>query len=183
MNGWLEALKDRLPYTISEHLVSRLTATLRELESYIKNSHVSGRPEGNNELVNYCEQKIYERMKKLLEEDINEVAGLLVEQCAKIGLAISNVFNVQTAHVSHSHFYSFFSKNGASQGKRTASYIATLGFRALYLSKCKKHQKKQRDTIKGVIHDDIEAQIKFLQKEVVPVLEANMEKIIGEENA
>ncbi len=185
MKGWIEALKDRLPYTIVAHLVKRLDEYGKDLISYVSDQHVSGRPEGNDELVSSCKNKINARMEKLLEEDIKEVAGLLVEQSRKIGLSLMNVFNVSAdgTKAADFAFNRFFNENSSSQGKRTASYIATLGLRALYLSKSKKHREQEKDRIEGVIGDAIDAQKDFLEDNVVPILEKIMEKIIGADNA
>ncbi|MBQ3801894.1 MAG: GTPase domain-containing protein [Treponema sp.] len=181
--GWLDALKDRLPHSIVALLAKRLDGYAGELEKYIRNHEVSGRPEGNDELVGSCRRKIDARMESLLNKDLQEVSGLLITRCQRIGCALQNVFKVSTNdNMSHRAFNHFFGQNEASQGKRTAAYIASLGIYALYRSKSSKYRAAERQRITALITSDIEDQKKWLQEKLLPELEKHISGILGEGN-
>ena len=181
MEGWIDAIKERLPSSIVALLEKRLEDYEQKLESHIDAQKISGRPEGNDALVNECRRKIDERMKDLLESDIIDVTNILIERCKKIGCSLLNAFNISEAgSEGHHAFKIFFDANHSTQGKRTAAYIASFGIYALYRSKSKKHREEEKNRIKQVIGDDIDEQKDWLEDTIIPLLEKNMEELIGE---
>lgn len=185
LTGWLEVIKNRLPSAIVAALQNKLNEFKPELSQYIDSQKISGRPEGNDDLVNSCRYKIQEKMEKLLTEDIKTEADRIIAACKEIGAALEATFQKTSSSNNlnfSDRFYNFFERNKEEFGKRMAGYIASLGIYALVREFGKSFQAEERNRIKQLVMAVIEDNKNILDEKLKPELEKFFNDNIGPSN-